>query len=175
MSKIMKLLIAVAATAALAVGAAACASAGNGSLPSGATATGAPGQAGTQAGTQAGSQTSSQAASPGCTVVDATDDVALTASGPDYPTFCKFFTDGEFTSEVGSEISGEGELNGSWVAGGVPAGSVVVCSGTYQTQGSTLPEGDTLTVYDTTGEMPSLSPINSLCDSFIYFSGENND
>jgi hypothetical protein len=53
-----------------------------------------------------------------------------------------------------------------------PPGSVPVCSGTYQAQ-STLPQ-DTLTIYDTAGEIPGVSPINSLCDDYIYFSGEGN-
>jgi hypothetical protein len=169
MNKNVKLLIAVAPMAALLFAAAACGSSGNSSLPS-ATAAG----ANSQDGNQPGNQTSGQAAAEGCTVIDATDEVALTASGVDYPAFCRYFTDGQFTSQAGSQISMVGDLDGSWAAGSVPPGSVPVCSGTYYDQGSTLPEGDALTIYDTAGEVPGVSPINSLCDDLLYASGENN-
>jgi hypothetical protein len=141
-------LIAAGAAAALALGTTACGSAGSGSTTtpnlSQAVAPAAVNQPAVPSG--------------GCSVVDVTDDVAVSATGSGQDALCRYFTDGQFTGQVGDEISAVGTIDGAWVAGSVPAGSAVACSTPY--------DDSTVTVYDTTGQVPGFSPINSMCDDF---------
>jgi hypothetical protein len=141
--KTAKLLIAAGIIAALATGTAACGS--SSSVPA------------------ASVQTSEQAAGPGCTAVDVSDNVALTAAGNGDQAWCQYFTSGEFTQGE-SAAPGPWPLNGTWVDGSLPTGSLAICSGPAQSpQGSTLPSGTLQTLYDTTGQQPGLGAIGSLC------------
>lgn len=55
-------------------------------------------------------------------------------------------------------------LNGVWKAGNVPSGAAQACQDSL-TSGS-IYAGETLTVYDTTGEFSGFGPIASLCDLY---------
>ena len=166
MNKITKVLIVASATAALASGAAACGSAGSSAQSSAGSSATVPVSSQSSAGSSAPAPVSSappagnSGQSSSCTVVDATDNIAVGVTGGNqWDQWCAEAMDGQFASDFASM-----SIYGTFQAGSVPSGSPDVCSVSYNGADAPMP-GVILTIYGTGNAM-------SVCDYLENIGGQ---
>ncbi len=112
--------------------------------------------------TSSGGQAAGRSTS--CTVVDATDDIAITFVGSYQQGACGDFTSGDWTHDGGS--TSPFNMSGRWVAGPIQPSWVAACTGPpAPTSSDDAKRGITaVSIYDTVGQPADGSSISNMCD-----------